>query len=604
MTQIMTIETLKQAYREGTLTPQGYLEQCRQQALADSHNAWIAVAGNAQLTGWLAYLDGKSVDELPLYGVPFAVKDNIDLAGLPTTAACPDFAYQPLQSAHVVTLLMQAGAIPLGKTNLDQFATGLVGVRSPEPWGPCRNSFDPDYVSGGSSSGSAVTVATGQVVFSLGTDTAGSGRVPAAFNNILGLKASKGLLSARGVVPACRSLDCVTLFATTCDDLNLLLEIAGQYDEQDDYARPNLPENGSGAYRLGQVQGCRIGVPRAGQLAFFGDEAYQQAFADTLEQLKALGHQLIEVDFQPFLDAARLLYEGPWVAERLAAIESFYLADPGRCLPVIRTIIGGAEGRSAVEAYQAAYRLAAYKRVCDRILGEVDLVVTPTAGSHYTIAQVQAEPVALNSNLGYYTNFMNLLDYAAVALPAGFTRAGRPFGITLFGPAFADRYLLSVAAGAQQAWQLPLGATDTPLPASAPITAPAPALVELMVCGAHLSGLPLNHQLTERGGRLLATTSTASAYRLYALAGGPPLRPGLVRDREAGQAIEVELWQLPLREFGSFVAGIPAPLGIGKVELEDGRWVCGFICEPCGVNGATEITLLGGWRAYLVEQQG
>lgn len=574
MNSPMTIHAIQQLYRSGKQSPRSYLTDCWTMAQQDTHHAWIALISEAQLQEYLGWLETQIPDDLPLYGIPFAIKDNIDLAALPTTAGCPAFSYQPEQSAFVVQQLMAAGAIPLGKTNLDQFATGLVGVRS--PYDACRNAINPDYISGGSSAGSAVAVALGYVAFSLGTDTAGSGRVPAAFNNLVGMKGSKGLVSCRGVVPACRSLDCVTVFAHTSADIAQIWPIASQFDPADAFARPAqaaavLPAR------------FRFGVPSADVLQFFGDSAAETCFQQAIQRLQQLGGIPVPINLQPFLDAATLLYDGPWVAERLAAIEEFFLRDQNKCLPVIQTIIGGARNKTAVQAYQALYRLQELKRLADAELAKVDLIVTPTAGTTFTIADVEADPIRLNSQLGYYTNFMNLLDYSAIALPAGWRtdglKQGLPFGITLFAQTFQDDRLLALG----QRWQ----ATDDD------------QSVLVAVCGAHLAGLPLNHQLTERRGRCVSVTKTAKAYRMYALAGGPPFRPGLIRDDEQGQEIDIEVWSLPMTEFGSFVAGIPAPLGIGKLELVDGSWVCGFICESAGLSGATEITALGGWRAYL-----
>lgn len=573
----MTIRAIQQLYRSGQQTPRTYLTACWELAQQDSHHAWIALISRDQLNGYIDWLEAQHLDDLPLYGIPFAIKDNIDLADLPTTAGCPAFAYQPAQSAFVVQQLMAAGAIPLGKTNLDQFATGLVGVRS--PYGACQNSIKPDYISGGSSAGSAVAVALGYVAFSLGTDTAGSGRVPAAFNNLVGMKGSKGLVSCRGVVPACRSLDCVTVFAHTSADIAQVWPIATQFDADDAFARPAQ----SAAVLPARF---RFGVPSTDALQFFGDDAAAECFQQAIQRLQQLGGIPVPINLQPFLDAATLLYDGPWVAERLAAIETFYQRDAEQCLPVIQTIIGGAREKTAVQVYQALYRLQELKRFADAELAKVDLIVTPTAGTTFTIADVEADPIRLNSQLGYYTNFMNLLDYSAIALPAGWRtsgpKQGLPFGITIFAQAFQDDALLAFG----QRWQ----ATDDD------------QSVLVAVCGAHLAGLPLNHQLTERRGYCVAVTQTAKAYRMYALAGGPPERPGLIRDELSGQSIAVEVWSLPVTEFGSFVAGIPAPLGIGKLELGDGSWVCGFICEAAGLSGASEITGHGGWRAYLAAQ--
>ncbi|MBW8191061.1 allophanate hydrolase [Neiella marina] len=593
----VTVQGVLASYAAGRLTPASFLAAQLEAARSDTTNSWLSLISDEQLAAYVDGLEGKSPDELPLFGVPFAIKDNIDLADLPTTAGCAEYSYQPEESAFVVAQLIHAGAVPLGKTNLDQFATGLVGTRS--PWGAVHNSFDPNYVSGGSSSGSAVAVATGQVCFSLGTDTAGSGRVPAAFNNIIGMKASKGLLSCSGVVPACKSLDCVTLFAHTTADINLLLDIAGQYDVTDCYARA---DGGSEIYQTGQaLSGKSIGVPKAAQLEFFGNQQTQALFQAALNQLSELGAELVEVDFEPFLNAAKLLYEGPWVAERYAAIQSFFEADSSRCLPVIETIIGGAQGKTAVDAFKATYQLQAYKVRCDEILAGVDAIVTPTAGSIYTIGAVNADPITLNSNLGYYTNFMNLLDYAAIAVPAGFQQTGLPFGITLFGQVWQDRKLLSMGGQLQQAFGLPLGATILPLPihTEAEQSAAVEEMVELVVCGAHLAGLPLNHQLLDRDAVLLEETTTSANYRFYALAGGPPFRPGLIRTEQHGAAIAVEVWQMPVKHLGSFLQGIPQPLGLGKVELADGRWCTSFICEGYAIETATDITHFGGWRQYM-----
>ncbi|MDY6980344.1 MAG: allophanate hydrolase [Pseudomonadota bacterium] len=595
----MTIAGLQTAYREQKLTPEQVIERIL--LACDEHSEsgiWINRLSREQIDPYLANLADKSIEALPLYGIPFAIKDNIDLAGIPTTAACAEFSYVPGKSAFVVEQLIQAGAIPIGKTNMDQFATGLVGIRSPEPWGPCSNAFDPEYISGGSSSGSAVAVALGLVTFSLGTDTAGSGRVPAAFNNLVGLKPSRGLLSMTGVVPACRSLDCVSIFALTTDDANAVFEQAASYDAGDDYSRPNPFANNARQYGLPQGEFV-FGVPRSEQLEFFGDESAAELFDQAVEKLEALGGRKQVIDFTPFLEAARLLYEGPWVAERYAAIETMMAEQPGALLPVIRTIIGAAEGKTAVETFKAQYRLQHYYKQTMPLLQQVDFLVTPTAGTIYTIEEVLADPIRLNSNLGYYTNYMNLLDCSAVAVPVGFLDNGLPWGMTLVAPAMADRKLLSYANRWQQALELSPGATQRALVESRINPVSHEETIPVVVCGAHLQGLPLNWQLTERGAILQAQTRTAAAYRMVALPGGPPYRPGLIRDDQAGQRIEVEVWSVPKAEFGSFVAGIPAPLGIGKLELEDGRWLPGFICEGYATENATDITEQGGWRHYL-----
>ena len=589
----LDLATLAAAYRAG-LKPSALFAHLHARAAADTHHAWISLLPEAELLARARALDAQDPASLPLYGVPFAVKDNIDLAGLPTTAGCPDFAYAPHADAAVVARLIAAGAIPLGKTNLDQFATGLNGTRS--PYGACRNAFQPDYISGGSSSGSAVAVAAGQVSFALGTDTAGSGRVPAAFNNLVGLKPSCGLLSSTGVVPACRSLDTVSIFALTAADAATLFGIARGFDETDAYSRP---AEGHGR-RFPAGQPFRFGVPRADQLAFFGDTHNAGLFAAAAARLQGLGGTPVELDFEPFLETARLLYGGPWVAERYHAIQDFIERQPESVFPVTRAITLSGAKPSAVDAFDAQYRLRALKRRCDAAWQEVDLILTPTAGYHPTIAAVEREPIRINTELGHYTNFMNLLDYAAVAVPAAFRPDGLPFGVTLFAPAHQDLPLLELAARWQADTGLPLGATGQPLPEQTFSVSPgADGMVQVAVCGAHLSGLPLNGQLTQRDGRLLRSVRSSPEYRFYALAGGPPQRPGMVRVAEGGARIEMEIWELPTRHFGSFVAAIPAPLGIGKVKLEDGSQVCGFICESGGLAGAEDITGYGGWRAWL-----
>jgi allophanate hydrolase len=583
----LSLPALRQAYASGALKPADLVARLREAATAGSDDhAWIHILDDEALRPYLARLDGESPASLPLYGVPFAIKDNIDLAGVPTTAACPEFAYVPEASARVVRRLLDAGAIPIGKTNLDQFATGLVGARS--PYGATRNAFDPDYVSGGSSGGSAVAVAKGLVSFSLGTDTAGSGRVPAAFNNLVGIKPTRGLLSTSGVLPACRTLDCVTVFALDLPDARAVMAVAEGFDAEDPYARHAAP--GPGAR-----DAFRFGIPD--RLEWFGDTDAQRIFDDAVTRLEKLGGQAVTLDFAPFDEAARLLYEGPWVAERYAAIEDFIATHPEALHPVTRAIIEPGRDASAVATFKAQYRLAALRRRADALLADLDLVMTPTAPTIYRLDEVEADPVRLNSRLGHYTNFMNLLDLAAVAVPGGFGSNGLPYGVTLFGPAFSDGALSVYGQRLHESLGLPLGATGRPLQAAE--VPGASGYTKLVVCGAHMSGLPLNHQLTGREGRLLRQTRTAPCYRLYALPGGPPHRPGLVRQASGGAAIDVEVWELPTQHVGSFLKGIPAPLGLGTVALEDGTTETGFICEGYDIEGAEDITTLGGWRAFV-----
>lgn len=586
-TRNLDIASLRAAYRAGKTTPREMVFSLLAAIRGDEHAVWISVTDERTVVEYLQRIEESSIDDLPLYGIPFAIKDNIDLADVPTTAACPAFGYTPTRSAYVIERLVAAGAIPLGKTNMDQFATGLVGTRS--PYGVCKNAFNGGYIAGGSSSGSAVAVATGQASFALGTDTAGSGRVPAAFNNIVGLKPTCGALSNHGVVPACRSLDSMSVFALNCADAATVLNVAAAYDDGESFSR---------AVEFSPEKQTRvIGVPGTGQLEFFGNGDYARLFAETVDMLPALGYVVHELDITALLETARLLYEGPWVAERTLAVERMLRGKPEALLPVTREIIQAGFEATAMQTFAAQYRLRGYRRQAEKLFKQCDALLLPTAGTIYPITEVEAAPVRLNSNLGYYTNFMNLLDLCAVAVPAGFTGGGLPFGVTVCAPAGWDYQLLSLGDRLQRA-RVDRAGVGQALPDVQVMLPTKNDCVRLAVCGAHLSGLPLNTQLTERNATLHEKTTTAACYRLYALAGGPPYRPGLVRDTRGG-AIEVEVWEMPARHVGEFIAGIPAPLGIGKLELASGEWVSGFICEPYGIAGAREITEFGGWRRYV-----
>ncbi|MGQ7843399.1 allophanate hydrolase [Granulosicoccus sp. 3-233] len=592
----LTIAGVQKRYATGT-TPAELMAELRQQAEALSdHNIFIHLLSADELQPWLAALDEQDPAQTPLWGVPFVIKDNIDLAGVPTTAACEAFAYTPDESAFVVQRLIDAGALPLGKANLDQFATGLNGTRS--PWGPCRNSFDKSLVSGGSSAGSAVSVALGLASFSLGTDTAGSGRIPAAFNNLIGVKPTRGLLSATGVVPACRSLDCVSIFALHADDANAVLAAAEGQDGSDGYSRSNPHDNRAQTYGTFSAP-LTLGVIPEAQLRFFGDEDYEQAYQQTLGALQEHGVQLREIDYAPFDEVARLLYEGPWVAERYVATLPLIEEQPEAVFPVVRDIIAPGGKPSAAELFQAQYRLEDLRRRCAVQLTHIDALLTPTAGRLFSIEEMLQEPIRCNSELGYYMNFMNLLDMAAIAVPTAFTDKGLPFGITLGAPAFSDRRLLSIANRLQQQFSLPLASGSQTLPSLAVNEVRRTDCMELVVCGAHLDGMPLNWQLRERGAELLECTRTSADYRLFDLNEPSLKRPALLRVDEAGVAIDVEVWRLPVSELGSFLRGIAAPLGLGQVTLCDGRQVCGFIAEAtAGGQEAVEISHFGGWRAY------
>jgi allophanate hydrolase len=624
-----TIGGLLQAYCDGGLGPAQVVARLWatwQDTPTDIDPAWITRADAAFLQAQLDALQGQSPHTLPLFGVPFAVKDNIDVVGLPTTAACPAFAYAPTETAEVVRRLMAAGAIVVGKTNLDQFATGLVGMRS--PYGTPSSTFSDAHVSGGSSSGSAVVVARGDVAFALGTDTAGSGRVPAGFNNLVGLKPTPGLVPTQGVLPACKSLDCVSIFTLTAADAARVLHTA----EGVMPGQPMFNESTPGLPRF--PHGLRIGVPA--QALFFGDAAYEQAF----EQAKAMAAQLsdpdgqpwpvtlVPVDMQAFLDVAALLYEGPWVAERHAAIEGFIAKHAQEMNPVVRGIIDGAGRHDAVAAFKGQYRLRELAALAQTHWQHIDLLMVPTAPTLPTKASVEADPVGRNAQLGTYTNFVNLLGLSALAMPSGFTPEGLPFGVTFIAPGGRDAALLDLGT----CWQMtglracapassgahgqapgyalghglgPVQAGDLALPAAdqAPSAAPTMALA---VVGAHLAGMPLHKQLVERQARLIASTATAPRYRLFALPGTVPPKPGLVRlgddePVESGHAIALEVYAVPQSMIGSFLALIPSPLGLGSVELADGSWVKGFICEPCGMQGADDISHFGGWRAYMAD---
>jgi allophanate hydrolase len=589
----MNIAALHEAYRNKTLTPEVLIDDIllRCEHYAD-YNIWISLLSKPQLMEYINRLADKSINDYPLWGIPFAIKDNIDLYGVTTTAACPDYAYFPEQHAFVVEQLIKAGAIPIGKTNLDQFATGLVGTRS--PYGAVSNAFDPKYISGGSSSGSAVAVALSLVSFALGTDTAGSGRVPAAFNNIIGTKPSRGLLSGRGVVPACLSLDCITFFTTTQADANTIMDISAVYDEQDTYSRPPIFEQKTVGSSF------TVGIPKEEQLEFYGHSEYLGLFKQACEQLIQAGATLVTVDITPFINAAAFLYQGPWVAERYHAVGEFIDRDPSKVNPTVAAIIQGGKTPTAVDTFDGLYKMQQFKKVADALLATVDVMLMPTTSNHYTIDEMNSHPVEYNSRLGYYTNFMNLLDYSALAIPAGFTDTGLPFGITLFAGAFEDKRLQTISQRYLRINNWGMGATGLAMPVL-PVSTSTEGYIQVAVCGAHLTGMPLNSQLTDRNSILVDSTNTSAHYQFYALAGGPPYRPGLKRvaDGEQSEAIFVEVWAVPQAHFGSFVAGIPAPLGIGKLELANGDWVTGFICEPYGLDDAEDITHFRDWREYI-----
>ena len=594
--QPFTIADWAAAYAAGA-TPADLLAPLLDQRSADDP-AWIHRCDAGFIQAQLSRLADPAARSLPLYGVPFAVKDNIDVAGLPTTAACPAFTYTAGQSATVVQRLMAAGAVLVGKTNLDQFATGLVGTRS--PYGAVPNTFVPAYVSGGSSSGSASVVARGLAAFALGTDTAGSGRVPAGLNNLVGLKPTPGSVPMAGVVPACRTLDVVSIFAlTVADAARVMAVMEGLADDE-----PRFQHSAPQPAWFGRTgQPLRVGVPA--QPACDAALGYDQAFDDAIGQLHAWGLNPVPVDMAPLLAVARLLYDGPWVAERHAAVQAMVDDQPEQMDDTVRQVISAAHGHSATDAFNARYALEALRQQLAPLWQQIDVLMVPTTPTCPTLAAVAEQPILRNSELGRFTNFVNLLGQAALAVPSGMASSGLPFGVTFIAPGGRDAALAELGARWQASRPLPLGrrlrqpqAADLAL-ASLPAAAPTLALA---VVGAHLSGMPLHHQLVERGCRLLQTTRTAPQYQLYALPGSVPPKPGLARVDQGGSAIAVEVYEMPLDQVGSFLALIPPPLGLGSVQLADGRWVKGFICEGVALGQATDISRFGGWRSWLANK--
>ena len=544
---------------------------------------WISQATREEFVAAARAIDARVAagEVLPLAGVPFAVKDNIDVAGFETTAACPAFAYRPDASATVIERLLAAGALCVGKTNLDQFATGLNGTRS--PYGSPRNAYNLAYVSGGSSAGSSVAVAAGLVPFALGTDTAGSGRVPAAFQHLIGFKPSKGRWSTHGLVPACRTLDCITVFTDDTADARLVDQVLAAFDPADPYSKAlaNRP--------LGRKT---IGVPRRDQRVWFGDAESEYLYDRALEKLAGLA-DVVEIDLAPLKETAQLLYSGPWVAERTAAMADILADNPDAVDATVRAVVEPGAAMSAMDLFNGIYRLAELKRHADMLWTEIDLLAFPTTGTTYRVTELLAAPIALNSNLGFYTNFVNLLDMAAVAVPAGIRANATGFGITLIGPADSDIALLDAADAY-------LSAADLPSPPPLDLEGKMQT-VKLAVVGAHLEDMPLHWQLTSREAKFVGAFETAPTYRLYAMADSVPPKPALVHSEDGG-AIAVEVYELGIAEFGSFVVEVPAPLAIGTVTLADGSSVKGFVAEPRALTDAEDITSLGGWRAYIAQR--
>ncbi len=594
-----TVAEILNAYRSDAVKPEDIVARSFARIRAhDDPAIFIALRAEADVLADARLLARSGDKTLPLFGIPVAVKDNIDVKGLPTTAACPAYSYRPNKDATAVARLREAGALILGKTNLDQFATGLVGVRT--PYGICRNLFDDTLVPGGSSTGSALAVAAGFTPIALGTDTAGSGRVPASFNNIVGLKPSRGLISTAGVVPACRTLDCVSVFALTVDDAMTALKVMAAPDAADVFSQ------GRPVHAVGPMpNGVRLGVPLSGQRLFFGDRASEAAYDAAVAQFAKLGAKIVEIDIEPFYAAARLLYDGPWVAERYLTARALIASSPESLHPVTRQIIlAGAHG-TAADFFSALYQLEDLRRVRDHTFRAIDAMMLPTAPTIYRVEQVLADPIGLNSRLGTYTNFVNLLDMCALAVPAVMRPDGIPFGITLLALAGEDAALAAIGREFHAATALSLGALNYPQPPLARQPAvPEEGEIPIAVVGAHLSGMPLNGELRAAGARLLERTATAPHYRLYTLAGTRPPKPGLLRVKHgAGAAIEVEVWALSESAFGRFVAAVPPPLSIGTLELDHGRSVKGFLVEAEAVAGARDISSFGGWRAFMAQEK-
>ena len=586
------LHSLRAAYSCGLDVAEVVEEVYRRIENVGDPGIFIAVQDPEVVLKEAAALDRALLEAMPLWGIPFVVKDNIDVGGMPTTAACPDFAYIAKEDAFVVERLRKAGALLIGKTNLDQFATGLVGMRTPYP--APRNAIDPEVVPGGSSSGSAVAVAQGLVTFSLGTDTAGSGRVPAALNGIVGLKPSLGALSNRGVVPACRTLDCISIFALSADDAFDILKSTAAHDSRDAYSRV-YP-----AFRRSGIQSqLRVGIPASGTIRFFGDKFQQKSFDQTIDTLRNQGAEVSEVDFQPFYAVAELLYDGPWVAERHTVIETLLAQNPDAVHPVTRQVTEVAQQFSATDTFRAIYRLRELSHEITAAMAELDLICVPSVPTFVTRMEIENDPFGPNAQLGTYTNFVNLLDLCAITVPVTQREDGRPGSVTLIGSAGRDSALAALAASLQETTRPPLGAMTWTYPEPACVDCDLDAdELAIVVVGAHMSGLPLNSELTRLGARFLRDTMTLQKYKLFKLAGDPPARPGLVRDAE-GSAIAAEVWALPSQAVGKFLQSIPAPLGIGSIFLEDGSTARGFLCEAIAVKDAEDITHFGGWRAYL-----
>jgi allophanate hydrolase len=601
--QLLTIEDYTTAYSDGVVKAREHLIAVWQQlqsmrSAPVSDTAIIYLPSLQQIQILIDQLDVMDPNRCPLWGVPFVVKDNIDIQGWPTSAACPEFTYVAIEHAAVVHALIQAGAVPIAKANLDQFATGLVGTRSPYGWVP--NAFSDAHISGGSSSGSASVVARGLVPFSLGTDTAGSGRIPAAFNNLVGTKPTPGRFSMAGVVPACRSLDCVSIMTLTVADAAIVSRVLANFSDEQPQPRFHV-SIAQPIFAFPQT--LRVGIPDDLTLT---DEQYATLFADCIDVLPSLGSvECVKINMSDLHAVAQLLYEGPWVAERLITAQTCIDYEVSGLDPIVQQIISQGQDFSALQTFSAVYRLKELAAQIESIWQKIDVMLVPSAPTLPLYSEVCADPVRVNSDLGIYTNFVNLLGWAAVATPAGFTPAGLPFGVTWLAPGGSDEALLELASRFSAKRRLPLGrhlrgATSLDHPHLPSMTEP-PMLHShrIAVVGAHLSGMPLNGQLQAVGARLSDVTTTRAHYRLYHLPNTTPPKPGLVRVDHGGASIALEVYDVPCWAVSFFLQQIPSPLGLGKIELANGQWVTGFICEPVALTGATDITDYGGWRAYM-----
>eukprot|EP01088_Endostelium_zonatum_P016310 TRINITY_DN4362_c0_g1_i1.p1 TRINITY_DN4362_c0_g1~~TRINITY_DN4362_c0_g1_i1.p1 ORF type:complete len:655 (+),score=172.06 TRINITY_DN4362_c0_g1_i1:76-2040(+) len=617
----LQISSLHERYANGQLTVSSLVKDVQKRIQENGQdNVWIEHVRQEDLNDRVAQLQSFVDQEpggmnavlhrYPLFGVPFGVKDNIDVASYPSTSACPDYKYHANESSPAVDKCIAAGAIFMGKQNLDQFATGLVGVRS--PYGIPRNAINADYIPGGSSSGSAVSVSAGLVSFALATDTAGSGRVPGSMNNVVGLKPTRGMISNTGMIPACRSLDCMAIYALTADDAFSVYSISKGYDERDEYSRREPPaflQTGGHYYHnfghileersLTDFKTIRFGVPDAKNLKFFGNtEGMEQVYREAVNKIAGIEGNIKprEINFEPWSRVASVLYDGPWISERLSAIDQFYASHPNSLYPTTKAIMERGKDFSAVDTFKSMRKLEGLRRETEKCWDDIDVLIVPTASTVPTVKEVLADPIRINTNLGYYTNFTNLLDLCGIQVPAGFLPNGMPLGITLIAPAFNDSLLYRIAQIFQAATHLPLGNTGHYIQDKVPIRQDASGpVVQLAVVGAHLSGMQLNSQLTDLGAVLLKTTRTASSYRLVDLDGK---KPGLYRTPEGGSSVEVEVWGLPSDKMGRFIENVRSPLGIGNLELVDGTTVKGFVVEEYAAKQAKDITQYGGWRAY------